>query len=85
MHELRSGLSVYGMSSSGNCYKVRLLLEQLGSRYHWVETDSAGGATRTPQFLALNANGKVPILLRDDGRVLAESNAIVCWLAEGTP
>lgn len=81
----RSPLTVHGMSSSGNCYKVRLLLEQLGSRYRWVETDSAHGATRTPAFLALNPNGKVPIIVRDDGRVLAESNAILCWLAEGTP
>lgn len=81
----RPPLTVYGMSSSGNCYKVRLLLEQLGSRFHWVEVDSAHGQTRTPEFLARNPNGKVPIIERDDGRVLAESNAILCWLAEGTP
>ncbi len=73
------------MSSSGNCHKVRLLLEQLGSRYQWKEVDSAGGATRTATFLALNPNGKVPLVQRDDGRVLAESNAILFWLAEGTP
>lgn len=81
----RPGLTVYGMSGSGNCYKLRLLLEQIGSRYRWVEIDSAAGATRTPEFLALNANGKVPILVREDGRVLCESNAILCWLGEGTP
>lgn len=61
------------MSSSGNCYKVRLLLEQLGSRYHWVEVDSASGETRTPEYLAKNPNGKVPMVERDDGRVLTES------------
>lgn len=77
--------TVYGYSVSGNCHKVRLLLEQLGRQYRWVETDSAHGETRTPEFLALNPNGRVPVLELDDGRVLAESNAILCWLAEGTP
>ncbi|WP_318639561.1 glutathione S-transferase family protein [Stenotrophomonas sp. STM01] len=80
-----AALTVYGMSSSGNCHKVRLLLEQLGSRYQWKEVDSAGGDTRTAEFLALNPNGKVPVVQRNDGRVLAESNAILFWLAEGTP
>lgn len=78
-------LTVHGMSTSGNCHKVRLLLEQLGTRYQWVEVDSAAGQTRTPRFLALNPNGKVPIVERSDGRVLTESNAILFWLAEGTP
>ena len=77
-------LTVYGFSPSGNCHKVRLLLNQLGRDYRWVETDSARGETRTPQFLAKNPNGRVPIVELDDGRVLAESNAILCWLAEDT-
>ncbi len=81
-------ITVHGFSPSGNCHKVRLLLEQLGRRdgrdYRWVETDSSQGATRTPQYLAKNPNGKVPMLELDDGRVLVESNAILCWLAEGT-
>ena len=85
MSTARAPLTVYGKSTSGNCYKVRLLLEQLGSRYAWEEVDSANGQTRTPAYLALNPNGKVPIVVRDDGRVLAESNAILHWLAEGTP
>lgn len=76
--------TVYGFSPSGNCHKVRLLLEQLGRDYRWVETDSARGATRTPEYLAKNPNGKVPMLELDDGRVLVESNAILCWLADGT-
>jgi glutathione S-transferase len=80
-----AALTVYGMSSSGNCHKVRLLLEQLGARYEWQEVDSAGGQTHTPEFLAMNPNGKVPLVRRDDGRVLVESNAILFWLAEGTP
>ena len=77
--------TIHGMKSSGNCYKLQLLLELLGRPYRWVEVDSANGGTRTPAFLALNPNGKVPVLERDDGRVLAESNAILCWLGEGTP
>lgn len=78
-------LTVHGMSQSGNCYKVRLLLEQLGRPYRWLETSVPDGQTRTPEFLALNANGKVPLLVREDGQVLPESNAILHWLAEGTP
>lgn len=78
-------VSVYGMKSSGNCYKVQLLLEQLQRPYRWVETDSAHGETRTPEFLAKNANGKVPLLELDDGRLLSESNAILNFLADGTP
>lgn len=78
-------ITAYGMSTSGNCYKVRLLLEQLGREYRWVEIDSAHGETRTPAFLAKNPNGRVPIVEREDGSVLPESNAILCWLAEGTP
>ena len=78
-------VTVHGFSPSGNCHKVRLALEQLGRPYRWIETDSASGATRTPDYLAKNPNGKVPMLERDDGAVLVESNAILCWLAEGTP
>ncbi len=77
-------ITVHGFSPSGNCHKVRLLLEQLGRDYRWIETDSARGATRSPAYLAKNPNGKVPMLELDDGRVLVESNAILCWLAEGT-
>lgn len=78
-------ITVHGCSSSGNCHKVRLLLEQLGRDYLWIEVDSSKGETRMPGFLAKNPNGRVPIIELDDGRTLAESNAIVCWLAEGTP
>jgi glutathione S-transferase len=78
-------ITVHGFSSSGNCHKVRLLLEQLGRDYRWIEIDSSKGETRMPGFLAKNLNGRVPIIELDDGRILAESNAILCWLAEGTP
>ena len=77
-------ITLHGFSPSGNCQKVRLLLEQLGTGYRWVEVDSAHGGTRTPEFLAKNPNGKVPMLETDDGRVLVESNAMLYWLAEGT-
>ena len=77
-------ITVYGMSMSGNCYKLRLLLEQLGRDYRWIEVDSARGETRTPAFLARHPNGRVPLIELEDGRVLVESNAILCWLAEGT-
>jgi glutathione S-transferase len=76
--------TIHGLRSSGNCYKLQLLLELLRRPYRWVDTDSANGATRTPEFLALNPNGKVPLLVLDDGRRLAESNAILCYLAEGS-
>jgi glutathione S-transferase len=78
-------ITVHGFSPSGNCQKVRLLLEQLGREYRWVEVDIVAGGTRTPEYLASNPNGKVPMLVADDGRVLVESNAMLFWLAEGTP
>lgn len=77
-------ITVYGYSPSGNCHKLRMLLGQLGRDYRWVETDSAHGATRTPEYLAKNPNGRVPMIETDDGRIMVESNAILCWLAEGT-
>jgi glutathione S-transferase len=82
---MSEAITVYGMKASGNCYKLQLLLEQLARPYHWVEVDSVNGQTRTPEFLAKNANGKVPLLELADGRRLSESNAILCYLADGTP
>lgn len=76
--------TVYGLRTSGNCYKIQLLLDLLGRPYRWIDTDSSTGETRTPAFLALNPNGKVPLLVLGDGRRLAESNAILCFLADGT-
>jgi glutathione S-transferase len=78
-------IALYGYSPSGNCHKLRMLLGHLGRDYRWIETDSAHGATRTPAYLAKNPNGKVPMIELDDGRVMVESNAILAWLAEGTP
>jgi glutathione S-transferase len=81
----RKVITVYGYSASGNCHKLRLLLIQLEREFKWVEVDSTAGATRTPEYLAKNPNGKVPMIELDDGRILTESNAILCYLAEGTP
>ena len=77
-------LKVYGMSSSGNCYKIKLLLEQLGQPYAWEEIDILQGSTRTADFLAMNPNGKVPTLEIAPGIFLAESNAILHYIAEDT-
>ena len=70
---------------SGNCYKVRLLLAQLGIPYERVEWDTRAGETRTPEFLRMAPGGKVPVLETEDGGFLPESNAILHYLAEGTP
>jgi len=75
------------MTGSGNCYKPALLMRQLGMPFEWQEIDILTGGSRTPEFLARNPNGKVPLLeITDAGdtRTLAESNAMLCYLAEGT-
>ena len=77
-------ITIYGMSTSGNCHKLRLLLEQLGRQYRWIEIDSAKGQTRTPEYLAKNPNGRVPMLELEDGSLLVESNAILFYLAQDT-
>jgi glutathione S-transferase len=72
--------------SSGNGYKVRLLLAQLGIPFERVEYDIDEGETRTPEFLEkINSNGRVPVLEIEDGKFLSESNAILFYLADGTP
>lgn len=78
-------LTIYGDVQSGNCYKVKLLLSQLGLPHEWVHVDILQKQNRTPQFLAKNANGKIPLLEIDKGVHLPESNAILHYLAEGTP
>ncbi len=76
--------TLYSMQLSGNSYKVRLLLSRLGIVYRQVEVDILRGETRTPSFLAKNPDGHVPLLELEDGRRLAESNAILAYLAEDT-
>ena len=77
-------LRLYDYLESGNGYKVRLLLHQLEIPYERVELDITRGETRTPEFLARNPNGRIPLLELEDGSFLAESNAIQFYLAEGT-
>jgi len=77
-------MKLYDYLDSGNGYKVRLALAQLGQPFDWVECDILQGATRTPEFLARNPNGRIPTLELDDGTCLAESDAILWYLAEGS-
>ena len=77
-------IKAYGFSPSGNCWKVRQILELTATPFEWVEIDSNAGETRTGTFLALNPNGKVPIIELADGSVITESNAILLHVAEGT-
>ena len=76
---------VYGDSISGNCLKVKWTLDHLGVAFDWVETDVLKAETRTPAFLALNPAGQVPLVVLEDGRPLAQSNAILLHFAEGSP
>ena len=77
-------LTLYDFIGSGNGYKVRLLLAQLGIPYRLVECDILKGETRTPQFLQKNPNGRVPTLELENGTCLAESGAILWYLADAT-
>lgn len=77
-------LTVYGDSISGNCLKVKWTADRLGLTYRWIETGVLTGETRTPDFLALNPAGQVPAAVLADGRTLAQSNAIILHLAEGS-
>jgi glutathione S-transferase len=78
-------LRIFGDSISGNCLKVKWTAERLRLTHEWVETSVLRGDTRTPEFLALNPAGQVPTVVLSDGRPLAQSNAIMLHLAEGSP
>ena len=75
---------LYDYLPSGNGYKVRLVLKQLGLAYELVELDIKNGASRTPEFLAKNPNGRIPLLEIPGRGYLAESHAIISYLAEGS-
>lgn len=77
-------MKIYGDSKSGNCLKVSWTADFLGRSYDWIETDILQGESRTPAFLAMNPAGQVPLAILDDGRALAQSNAIILHLAEGS-
>jgi glutathione S-transferase len=78
-------MHLYDYLDSGNGYKVRLLLAQLHLSYDWTDLDIDKGETRSPAFLARNPNGRIPTLRLDDDTYLPESNAILWYLAEGSP
>lgn len=77
--------TLYDFLPSGNGYKVRMMMRRLGMDYAYVEKDILKGETRTPAFLEINPNGRIPVLVLDDGTALSESDAILYYLAEGTP
>jgi glutathione S-transferase len=76
--------TVHGTAASGNCHKVRMALDILAQPYEWHEVDVLKGESRTPEFLAMNPNGAVPVLAIDGATFLPESNAILWYLGEGT-
>jgi len=78
-------MRLYQMQDSGNCYKIRLLAHLLNLPLELIDIDILKGESRTENFLTKNPNGRVPVLELDDGRFLAESNAIITYLAEETP
>ncbi|MCY1647124.1 glutathione S-transferase family protein [Caulobacter sp. SL161] len=75
---------IYGDSISGNCLKVKWTADRLSLAYDWIETNVLTAETRTTEFLALNPAGQVPLVVFADGRPLAQSNAIIFHLAEGS-
>jgi len=77
-------LQIYGDSISGNCLKVKWICDFIGRSYQWIETSVVAGDTRKPAFLEINPVGQVPAIVFDDGRRLAQSNAIILYLAEGS-
>jgi len=79
-----AGFTLYGDPVSGNCLKPKFTADLLGIAYDWVTIDVVKGETRTADFLALNPAGQVPVARWPDGRVLAQSNAIMLYLAEGS-
>jgi glutathione S-transferase len=86
MEAARSVVRLYDSTiPSGNGYKVRLLLSHLGHRYERVLLDILAGETRRAEHLTRNPNGRIPVVELDDGTFLSESNAILVYLAEGTP
>lgn len=75
---------LYEYSPSGNCYKIRLLLTQLGITFQRIEIDILKRESRTPEFLLKNPNGRIPVLEIEPDKFLFESNAIMFYLSEGT-
>ena len=74
-------MDIYGDLNSGNCLKVKWVCDHLAMPYRWIAVDTMKGESRTPEFLAINPGGQVPAVVLDDGRPLAQSNAIIRFLA----
>ncbi len=77
-------MKIYGDTNSGNCLKVKWVCDRLALPYTWIAVDTLKGESRSPQFLKLNSAGQVPVVEFDDGRTLAQSNAIIRYLAQGS-
>lgn len=77
-------MKIHGDAGSGNCLKVKWVCDFLALPYTWIDIDITKGESRTPAFLTMNAAGQVPLVLFDDGRTLAQSNAIIRYLARGS-
>jgi glutathione S-transferase len=79
-----AAMTIYGDSISGNCLKVKFVADRLGLPYDWVEVSVVKAETRTPEFLAMNPAGQVPVVVFADNGPLAQSNAIILHLAQNT-
>jgi len=77
-------MTLYGSSDSGNCLKPKWVAQHLGVAVEWIEVSAFDGTTRKPEFLAINPAGQVPVAIFAGGRILAQSNAIMIYLAEGS-
>lgn len=77
-------MKIHGDKNSGNCLKVKWVCDALALPYTWIDVDTMAGGTHTPDFLKLNSAGQVPVVVLDDGRTLAQSNAIMRYLARGS-
>ena len=75
-------MEIYGDTQSGNCMKVKYTADLLGLEYTWNHVDIMSGGSRTQEFLKLNPQGQVPIVVLEDGRPLSQSNAIISYLAQ---
>jgi len=79
-----TGMKIYGDANSGNCLKVKWVCDHLAIPFSWIDVDTLKGGSRTAEFLQLNPFGQVPTVAFDDGRTLAQSNAIIRYLARGS-
>jgi len=80
----RAIIKVYGDIQSGNCYKIKLLMNMLGIEHQWIAVDILAGETHSEAFKEMNPNSRIPVLELEDKKYLCESNAILNYLADGT-